>query len=253
MEITRILITGMSGLIGGIMRRDLESDYELVALNRRDVAGVECHRADIANFDAIRPAFQNIDVVLHLSALADIDAGIEGITSNNIVGTYNVFESARQAGVKRIVFASSGATVSNYELDAPYATLSAGTDESFPNNGPMITHLSPTRPHGLYGCSKIWGEALGRMYVDTFGVSVICVRIGAVRSDDRPAVPREHRIWCSHRDIAQMLRKCIEAPEDVRYDVFFAVSNNHRNYRDISHAREVLGFEPQDSAEDFDG
>lgn len=251
MEIKRILITGMSGLIGGIMRRELEGDYDLVALNRRHVPGVKCHQADIANFEAIRPAFDDVDGVLHLSALAEMGAGIEEITSNNLVGTYNVFEAARQAGVKRVVFASSGATVSNYELDPRYTTPAGDSAQPPPEEWPMITHLSPTRPQGLYGCSKIWGEAVGRMYVDTHGLSVICVRIGAVRDNDRPAVPREHRIWCSHRDIAQMLRKCIEAPADLRYGIFFAVSNNRRNYRDISDARDVLGFEPRDSVEEI--
>ena len=119
----RIVVTGMSGLIGGIMRRELESDYELVAVNRREVAGVECHQADVANFEAIRAAFDGADCVLHLAALAEMDAGIDAIVSNNIVGTYNVFEAACEAGVSRIVFASSGAAIGNYELDAPYSQL----------------------------------------------------------------------------------------------------------------------------------
>src|SRR5262249_13036922 len=66
----RVLITGMSGLIGGIMREVLASRYDLVALNRRPVPGVRCVQADIADLQAIRPAFADVDVVLHLAALA---------------------------------------------------------------------------------------------------------------------------------------------------------------------------------------
>ena len=248
---TRILITGMSGLIGGIMRRALEGRYELVALNRRDVPGVCCHRADIVDLEAIRPAFEGVDVVLHLSALAQADAGLEGIVHHNVVGTYNVFEASREAGVKRVVFASSGATVSNYELDSPYSKLVAGPDQSLPDPWPMVTHLSPPRPQGLYGCSKIWGEAVGRMYSDEHKLSVICVRIGAVLENDRPNQPRQYSVWCSHRDIAQMLEECITAPDEPRFDIFYAISNNCRAYRDWTHARDVLGYGPQDSADVF--
>lgn len=70
MSKSRVLITGMSGLIGGIMHRALADDYELVALNRSEVDGVRCVRADIADLNAIRPAFEDVDTVLHLAAFA---------------------------------------------------------------------------------------------------------------------------------------------------------------------------------------
>ena len=69
--------------------------------------------------------------------------------------------------------------------------------------------------------------------------------------EDRPTSPRHYSVWCSHRDVAQMLEKCITAPAELRYDVFYAVSNNRRGYRDLVHAREVLGYVPQDSADGF--
>ena len=251
MEVNRVVITGMSGLIGGIMRRVLEDKYELVAVNRRDVPGVKCYQADIADLESIQPAFVGADVVLHLSAEAQSDAAWDVVLQSNVIGTYNVFEAARQAGVKRVVFASSGATISRHEMDSPYSELVNGPAEPLPDEWPMITHLSGVRPDGLYGCSKIWGEALGRHYCDQYGLSVICVRIGAVQSTDRPFEPRHFSVWCSQRDIAQMLEKCITAPDDVRYDVFYAVSNNQRNYRDFTHAKDVLGYVPQDSADEI--
>src|SRR5207249_2306910 len=64
----RVLVTGMSGLIGGALRRHLEGKYELSALNRRSIPGVKCHEADIADLGAIAPAFAGIDTVVHLAA-----------------------------------------------------------------------------------------------------------------------------------------------------------------------------------------
>lgn len=246
-----VLITGMSGLIGGIMRQALEDRYDLTALNRREIAGVRCHQADIGNFDAIRPAFDGIDVVIHLGAYAAITTPWEDILHNNIVGTYNVFEASRQAGVKRVVFASSGSVISRHEFQDPYSQLVAGPDAPLPAEWSMLTKLSPHRPEGLYGCSKAWGEVLGRHFSERHDLSILCVRIGAVVAENKPSEPRHFSAWCSHRDIAQMLEKCMTAPSDLDYDIFYAVSKNKRRYRDIEHARDVIGYEPQDSADDY--
>src|SRR5688500_16602046 len=126
MTAPRILVTGMSGLIGGALRKRLEGRYPLRALHRRDLSGVPCHRADIADLAAIEPAFRDIDVVVHLAAAAGGGEPWESIHRHNLVGAYNVFEAARRAGVGRVIFASSGATVTGYEREEPYASLVAG-------------------------------------------------------------------------------------------------------------------------------
>ena len=124
----KILVTGMSGLIGGLLRDHLErlGSYELSALNRRRVEGVPCLQADIADLEAIKPAFQGIDVVVHLAAYTgDIDSW-EGNLSGNIVGAYNVYEAARLAGVKRVIFASSGNAIRAFSLVEPYNAITEG-------------------------------------------------------------------------------------------------------------------------------
>jgi uronate dehydrogenase len=246
---TRVLVTGMSGLIGGAVRRRLQPDYELRALNRSPVQGVPCHRADIADLEAIRPAFEGVDAVVHLAAAVGEPAWAD-LLARNVVGTYNVFEAARLAGVARVVYASSGATVSAIERESPYRELAAGRYGEVAA-WPMLTHESPMRPNGLYGCSKVWGEALARHYADAHGMSAICIRIGAVNRADRPSAPREFSAWCSQRDVAQMVARALAAPPSVRFDVFFAVSDNRWGYRDIGHARAVLGYAPEDRAEDY--
>ena len=243
----RVLVTGLSGLIGTAFRRHVEGTYALRALNRRAVAGVETHRADLGDLAAIQPAFKDIDTVVHLAAAAGDHQAPEDIIRSNVLGTYHVFEAARLAGVARVIFASSGATVSGWEREPPLSHLVAGR---YAEAGPItpLTHETPLRPSGLYGASKVWGEALARQYADTHGLSVICLRIGRVKSEDRPTTVRDAAVWCSQRDIARMLQACIEAPPSVRFDIFYVVSNLRYGYRDVEHARAVLGWSPIDSA-----
>ena len=247
----KVLITGMSGLIGRVAREHLESKYQLSALNRSNVSGVPCFQANLADFEAIQPAFAGQDMVVHLAAASGSEFTWDEYRDINIAGAYNVFEAAHRAGVKRVIFASSGATTSGWEHEEPYKALAEGRYDDVPASWPMLTHQSPTRPTGIYGATKVWGEALGRHYADTTDLSVICLRIGHVTSENRPITPRDFSVWCSQRDIVTMIEKCIEAPPDLRFDTFYVVSNNKWNYRDLTHPREVLGFEPQDSADSY--
>ena len=243
----RVLVTGLSGLIGTAFRRHVEAKYALRALNRRDVPGVETHRADLGDLDAIQPAFKGIDTVVHLAAAAGDHQRPEDIMRSNVLGTYPVFEAARVAGVARVVFASSGATVAGWEREPPLSHLVAGRYDEAGTITPL-THETPLRPNGLYGASKVWGEALARHYADTHGMSAICLRIGRVKQEDRPTTVRDAAVWCSQRDIVRMLEACIVAPPSVRFDVFYVVSKLRHGYRDVEHARAVLGWTPLDSA-----
>ena len=247
----KVLITGMSGLIGGLLRRHLESlgGYELSALNRRPLEGVECFQADISDLEAISPAFVGKDVVVHLAAYLGNDDW-EGQLRGNVIGAYNVYEAARLAGVKRVVFASSGNAIRGFERVPPYDAIAAGRYEEVAENFPKVTH-EQVRPERIYGAAKVWGEALGRHFSDAYDMSVLCVRIGSVRKENRPQTTREYSIYLSHRDVVQMLQKCIDAPDDLKYDIFLATSNNRWSYRDLEHPRQVLGYVPQDSADAF--
>lgn len=248
---TKVLITGMSGLIGGLLKDKLMDvgGYELSALNRSEVEGVQNFRADISDLDAIKSAFVGQDVAVHLAAYLGSDDW-EGQLKGNIIGMYNVFEAARLAGVKRLVFASSGNAIRGYERVHPYSAIAEGNYEGISEDFPKITH-EQIRPEGIYGAAKVFGEALGRYYSDAYGMSVLCVRIGSVQGDNKPHSIRERSIYLSHDDVVQILHQCIDAPADLMYDVFLATSNNKWTYRDLAHAKEVLGYEPKDSADAF--
>lgn len=251
----KVLITGASGLIGTIIRERLGDRYEFSALNRRPVAGIECVQADIADYNSILPAFEGKEAVVHLSAYtgSDEDPLAEDWEQNlhhSVIGCRNVYEAAARAGVKRFVFGSSGCTILGYERDYPYNVLVAGEYDKAPATWTYATKDWPVRPDGMYGCCKAFGEVLGRRYADAYGMSVVCIRLGAVLATDRPMLRRQFPGWLSQRDVTEMVRCCLDAPDSLVYEIVDAVSNNRWRWRDIEHARKVVGYVPQDSAED---
>ncbi len=249
----KVLVTGMSGRIGRAILKRLGDKYDFTAMNRNPMEGVRCVTADITDLDAIRPHFEGQDTVVHLAAAlgSDSEDDTRDYIERNVWGTYTVFEAARQAGVRRVIFASSGSTIISHTLESPLRELESGEYDKLPPTWPMLTHESPVRPNSIYGVSKVWGEALARYYVDAFGLSAICIRFGYIPEGDRPEATRTYAVWCSHDDASQMVDKCIEADDSLRFDIFYAVSDNKYNYRDISHARDVIGYVPTSRAEDF--
>src|SRR4030095_7277726 len=159
--------------------------------------------------------FRDVEIVVHLAAAAGGGVPWERIHRDNLVGTYHVFEAARRAGVRRVVLASSRATVTGYELEEPYAALVGGKYDGL-TTWPMLTHEAPVRPAALYGVSKVYGEALCRQYADEHGLSVVSIRIGRVKAEDRPTTPRDFSVWLSQRDGGPILERAIEAPRAPR-------------------------------------
>jgi nucleoside-diphosphate-sugar epimerase len=250
----RVLVTGAEGVIGTAVREHLGSRYELTSLTLTPQE-FPSHVADIADLDAILPAFENVDAVVHLAASPAIETPWDDVLHNNIVGTYNVFEASRRAGVERVVFASSNHAVGMYELDG-----APGIYE--PDDGRVYDHTAELRPDSLYGVSKAYGEALGRMYMERYGLRVFCLRIGAVRPNDDPTelssnplidldeAGRRNRmraVWLSKRDCAELIARCLDV-EDVPWALVYGVSANARRFWDLDHARDLLGWEPQDAA-----
>lgn len=256
----RVLVTGLGGVVGSAVRPAVEERYEIAALSRSGVDGIPDERnfrGDIADLDSITGAFEGVDAVVHLAAEGGVnsaqgmDTGWEQILRSNVVGTRNVFEAAKRAGVRRIVFASSGATVLGWEEEEPYASLVSGDESRVPLEWRRLTHGDEPKPRSYYAVSKLMGEDLARMYSAGDGPSILCLRIGSCSPDNRPSGARRASIFVNHRDVAQLVAKCLDAPESLKFDIFFGVSNNRLNYRDWAHARDVVGYVPQDRAEDI--
>ena len=248
--VKRVLITGVTGLIGGVILADLRRDHEVTGLARRPMEGIRHFQADVSDYEAMLPAFEGQDAVVHLAANASMATPWDSALKDNIVGTRNVYQACVESGVRRLVFASSNHVTGLYENDPPYSHIVKGEYEKVDVGAiPLVTHESPIRPDSHYGVSKAYGEALGRYHSEEHGLSVSCLRIGSLRPNDNPfGDVRFYSTWQSHRDLAQQVRKSLE--RDIGFGVFYGVSDNKWRFWDIDHARDVIGYRPQDNAEE---
>jgi NAD+ dependent glucose-6-phosphate dehydrogenase len=263
----KVLITGAYGLIGNLVYARLAgqpNDYDVYGLAKNvepsaraaaidvyDIPAGRLRLADVGDYAAVRQAVDEIEVVVHLAGDPDGRANWESVLPNNIMGTHNIFEACRLAGVKRVIYASTNQVVFGYGADERYKPLLAGRlAEIVPSTLERIDHTQPARPLSDYACSKVFGEALAHMYAYTHGLSCLCLRIGWVVANDRVPSARAQSLWCSQRDIVQLVERCINAPDSLRFDIFFGQSDNRYNLVDIEHAREIVGYVPQDRAED---
>src|SRR3954468_9429626 len=220
-------MTGARGQIGSVLRPALRTDVEELRLS--DLAEIDdlvapetSVAANLTDFDAVTRAVEGVDAVIHLGAVPD-EAPFERIAGPNLHGAYHVFEACRRAGVKRVVYASSSHATGMYPVGVPL-------DGSY-----------PPRPDGLYGASKVFGEALGRMYVDRFGLSVVCLRIGSFQP--RPRERRELSTWISHADTVRLVRAAL--PAAVDFAIVYGASANTRRWWPPDAA---IGYAPQDDA-----
>ena len=185
-------------------------------------------RADISKMPDALKITRGVDAIVHLGGFS-VEGPWEAIHKANIVGCYNIFEAARKNKVKRILFATSNHAVGFYRRDQ------------------TIDHRVYPKPDGRYGVSKVFGEALGSLYADKYGMQVFLMRIGNVNA--RPIDKRRLSILFTPRDLAQLVSIGIDHP-DIRFEIVYGVSGNSRSWYDNSNATR-LGYRPQDNAEDF--
>lgn len=233
----RLLITGAAGEVGSalrsLLREHLQGQFPVIRLtDNRDLGaaqpGEEIAYADLTDFEALLKVMQDVDAVIHLGGIADEDS-YENIRAVNMDGTYHVLEAARQGGVRRVAFASSIHTVGFYPRSE------------------TISPTVPVRPDTYYGVSKVFGEALGRMYWERYGIEFVGVRICSFQP--RPKDRRHLSTWLSPRDAAQLFGKAVTAP-DVGFLVVAGISGNTRRWMSPE-GWDVLGYAPQDNAESF--
>jgi len=230
----KILMTGAAGRVGTVLAGHLKDRYDLVLTDIRQPESsynLPFIKADITDLAALRSACEGVDIVLHLAADPRVDAPWESLLPNNVIGAYNIFQAAHEAGCRRIIFASSINTVSGYPAEV------------------CVSADAPVRPPNLYGVSKVWGEALARFYADARGLSCICLRFGWVKDGAEIGLVNDG-LHCvlTHGDLVRLVAASIEAPADLRFGVFHGVSNNRGIQFDISGACKVLGYTPQDDA-----
>jgi uronate dehydrogenase len=230
----KIALSGAGGQLGSVVRTALIAR----GIPLRSAGGTKplaalVEREDVMHGDLRDPAIvdrllNGVDVLIHFAGTS-VERPLPEIIDNNLRALVEVYEGARRQGVQRVVFASSNHAIGMY---------------------PVTEHLEldcALRPDGFYGLSKVWGEALARMYWDKHGIESICVRIGSCL--ERPTEPRHLSTWFGHSDLMHFLDRCIEA-ESVGFMTVWGVSANTRSWWD-NRGAERLGYVPTQNAEDY--
>lgn len=229
-----VLLTGAAGGLGTLMRGLLPAyGYELRLFDAVPVEGEPgAITADLGDREALREAVRGADAVIHLAGIS-LESSFDKILRANIEGTYNLYEAAREEGVRRVVFASSNHVVGYTPRPLP--------------GDPLIPVDAPRRPDTFYGLSKSFGEDLAQLYWDRHGMETVSVRIGSCFPE--PTSVRMLSVWMSPRDGARLFHAALTA-EDVRHTVVHGSSANTRLWWDLTTARS-LGYEPKDDSEPY--
>jgi uronate dehydrogenase len=227
---TRVLVTGSAGGIGSALCERLPAlGWTVRGFDRVPSPGLEdAVVAELADARALFAACTGVDAVVHLAGIPT-EVPWPAIREANIDGTYSVFETARRAGVTRLVFASTNHAVG-------YTPV--GSD---------LSPMTQPRPDTLYGVSKAVGEALGSLYADRYGIRVACLRIGSFSA--RPENLRALSTWLSPADCARLVDACLRS-EALRYQVLWGVSANTRRVWS-DEGWDTVGYVPEDDAEAF--
>ncbi len=231
----RLLITGASGNLGVVCRERLTHLADIIRLSCRGDLGeskpheeiMRCELGDKFEVDAL---VKGCDGIVHMGGQS-VEAAWGIIRRANIDGMVNLYEAARKHGVKRIVFASSNHAIGFYRQTQ------------------LLDADAPTRPDGLYGVSKIFGEALASMYHDKFGIETACIRIGSCLPE-----PADHRMlstWMSHDDFIRLI-ECIFTVRKLGCPIIYGVSDNDSTWWD-NRKVSYLGWRPRDNSEVFRG
>lgn len=238
-----VLITGASGVVGRLMRPRLAREgrvLRLLDIVRPEPAAegeaVEVIEGSVTDEAAMRAACEGVDAIIHLGGIS-VEGPWADILSANIDGTRVVLEAARDAGVRRVILASSNHATGFYDLE---------TVQSEGPEGGLPADVFP-RPDTYYGVSKVAIEALGSLFHDRYGIDVTALRIGSCF--EKPWDRRSLWTWMSPDDGARLLEACLSTPEPG-YRVVWGISRNTRNWWSLE-AGEAIGYHPQDDSEVF--
>ena len=227
----KILLTGAGGRLGSYLREPLSNICNtLISTDiKKDIGKLNENEkyfsADLSNFDQICDLTKDVSLICHFGALVD-EVPFNDMLGANFIGSYNIWEAARQNKCTRVVYASSIHAVGMYKRTK---TLR-----------PKTAH----RADGFYGLSKCFTENLARMYYDKCGIEAVCLRIATCSP---VTTQRSLSSWLSYGDLVQLVMKAIDTSH-TGYSVIYGVSDNDRsNLRNLDAGH--IGFKPKDNAE----
>lgn len=229
----RLLITGAAGGLGSVMRDKLAHLADTIRLSDMSDMGEaktneEIVTCDLGDAAAVEDLVKGCDGIVHFGGKST-EGPWSVINNANIQGVLNLYEAARKHGMPRIVFASSNHAIGFYRQDQ------------------VIDNTVYPRPDGLYGVSKVFGEAMANAYHDKFGQETAIVRIGSCFPE-----PRNHRMlstWMSYDDFARMIERIFDVPK-LGCPIIYGASANTASFWDNSKVA-WLGWQPQDNSEGY--
>jgi nucleoside-diphosphate-sugar epimerase len=215
----RVVITGSAGCIGTVLTRQLPYS----------ITGLDLPSHDISDYRLLVDHCQGRDAVVHLAGEFGTENWRSGdINPQNFRLDLNVLKAALEAGVHRVVVASS-----------------VHTDDFLAYDGSAL--LSVDRPHPVptspYGAHKLFLEGLGRHFAAHAGLEVVAIRFGGVTPDGRRGSSGiEPFVYLSHADLVGCVSAAIEAPMPPSgFAVFYAVSDNAGRIHDTAN---TVGWQP---------
>lgn len=276
-----VAITGAAGCLGKLARIECEAmGLKVLGIDLPDPrcqGGPGLPGAQVADSTKVDRAcdlaapgglpdrlLEGCGTLVHLAGDGRPGAPFEDVLQNNIVATHRIFEEARRAGVRRVVFASTNHTQNG-------STMAKGSPsgidwqrlESLGGCASVRTTdpLGRAGPDSFYAVSKLTGEALGSLYARAWGAfEFVALRIGWCLYDSADALRGTdcedylRAMYCSRRDFRGFLRGALTCKLDGDpnhgFLTAYAVSRNGKRMFDIEGSVKALGYEPQDDAED---
>lgn len=215
-----VLVTGGCGHIGsavvkGLIARDAEKiiildNFSAYKFNQLKVfcrdfidnPRVMIVKGDIVNSKLLKKILQDVDIVFHLAAYADVAATIYNPDEDfrsNIIGTYNILKLSLDLNIEKVVFASSAAVYGNKPWNG--------------NNPPVFKEDLCPSPISTYANSKLWGETQARLFYQLYGLKTVSLRYFSVYGPFQIPKPKSHS-WV----IAIFLMKAIRGKPLTVFD-----------------------------------
>src|SRR5262245_28355762 len=247
-----ILVTGSAGRIGRAAVAELaRRGHVVTGFDVRPTPGLPPDRSVVSTLSdaaALRRAAAGSSTIIHLAATPDDarfprgappddgDNFLSELVPNNLVGPYQVMETARTLGIPRVLLASTGQIIDGHLRDG---------------HTPVRTD-SLARPRYLYACTKVFLEALGQVYARQHGIAVLAVRLGwcprdagQVKEIQQSELAQD--VYLSPGDAGRFFVAAVETASWPTCAVLYATSRfTHQLRYDLTPTRELLGWEPQE-------
>lgn len=227
-NMSKILITGSGGTIGSAAVEKLRQTHNVV--------GLDLPENDVMDYDVLLEQARGMDTIIHLAHAtgAARESWRSGsIDPRNVRMESNVFRAAAEAGVSRLIMASS-----------------VHADDFLHHSGEHLTVPGSMHPTSPYGAHKIITEERGRSFAEQRNIDFVGIRFGGVTRDDmpKPDQVKPAAVWLSRRDAAEAICACVDARRvPGKFAVFYAVSESASRIHSVDNP---FGWQPLDKLED---